>query len=197
MSAPQRLCLVAGAGAGKTYRLVEHYQGLLDAGLEPGLIVAITFTEKAAGEMRQRIGEKISPELAAKLAWAPINTIHGFCASLLRDYGLVLGLTRNEIREALRFCREAVSLESYNPDLRCNLGRVLLRAGRRREAYQSFQRGLRLQADHPGLVRAVRRLGIRRRPVLPFLSRSNLINVFLGRIRAPRGRAQRPALARR
>ncbi|BEQ14981.1 UvrD-helicase domain-containing protein [Desulfoferula mesophila] len=92
MSAPKRLCLVAGAGAGKTYRLVEHYQGLLDQGLEPGQIVAITFTEKAAGEMRQRIGEKISPELAAKLAWAPINTIHGFCASLLRDYGLVLGL---------------------------------------------------------------------------------------------------------
>lgn len=92
MSAPERLCLVAGAGAGKTYRLVEHYQGLLAKGLEPAQIVAITFTEKAAGEMRQRIGEKVAPELAAKLAWAPINTIHGFCASLLRDYGLALGL---------------------------------------------------------------------------------------------------------
>ncbi|MCF8046116.1 MAG: UvrD-helicase domain-containing protein [Desulfarculaceae bacterium] len=92
MSAPERLCLVAGAGAGKTYRLVEHYQGLLAQGLEPSQIVAITFTEKAAGEMRQRIGEKVATELAAKLAWAPINTIHGFCASLLRDYGLALGL---------------------------------------------------------------------------------------------------------
>ncbi|MFH2127663.1 MAG: UvrD-helicase domain-containing protein [Pseudomonadota bacterium] len=92
MSQPERLCLVAGAGAGKTYRLVEHYQGLLAKGLEPAQIVAITFTEKAAGEMRQRIGEMVALELAAKLAWAPINTIHGFCASLLRDYGLALGL---------------------------------------------------------------------------------------------------------
>ena len=92
MSAPERLCLVAGAGAGKTYCLVEHYQGLLAQGLEPSQIVAITFTDKAAGEMRQRIGEKVPPELAAKLAWAPIDTIHGFCASLLRDYGLALGL---------------------------------------------------------------------------------------------------------
>ncbi|MBU1274368.1 MAG: UvrD-helicase domain-containing protein [Proteobacteria bacterium] len=92
MTRPDRLCLVAGAGAGKTYRLVEHYQGLLERGLEPAQIVAITFTEKAAGEMRQRIGQKVDPELAAKLAWAPINTIHGFCASLLREYGLALGL---------------------------------------------------------------------------------------------------------
>ena len=92
MSAPERLCLVAGAGAGKTYCLVEHYQGLLAQDLKPSQIVAITFTDKAAGEMRQRIGEKVPPELAAKLAWAPIDTIHGFCASLLRDYGLALGL---------------------------------------------------------------------------------------------------------
>jgi len=102
-----------------------------------------------------------------------------------KEVDLLLGLTRNEIREALHFCREAVSLEGYNPDLRCNLGRVLMRAGRRKEAHQSFQRGLNLQADHPGLVRAVRRLGVRQRPVLPFLARGNALNVFLGKIRAP------------
>jgi tetratricopeptide (TPR) repeat protein len=106
-------------------------------------------------------------------------------ARYLSYYGLVLGLERRETREALRFCREAVALESYNPDLRCNLGQVLLRAGRRREAYQSFQRGLSLQADHPGLLRAVRRLGVRRRPVLSFLPRNNVLNVVLGKMRAP------------
>ncbi len=88
----QRLCLTAGAGAGKTTRLVEHYLSLLESGLTPAQIVAITFTEKAAAEMRARIGQAIEPGLAAELAWAPINTIHGFAASLLRDYGLALGL---------------------------------------------------------------------------------------------------------
>jgi hypothetical protein len=44
---------------------------------------------------------------------------------------------------------------------------------------------LSLQDDHPGLVRAVRRLGVRQRPVLPFLARGNALNVFLGKIRAP------------
>ena len=75
-------------------------------------------------------------------------------ARYLSFYGLVLGLERHEIREGLRFCREAVSLESYNPDLRCNLGRVLMRAGRRKEAVKAFQRGLRLQGDNPGFIKS-------------------------------------------
>jgi tetratricopeptide (TPR) repeat protein len=104
-------------------------------------------------------------------------------ARYLSYYGLCLGLERGEIREALRFCREAVTLEGYNPDLRCNLARVLMKAGRRKEAYGSLVRGLALQADHPGLRRALRKLGLRRRPALPFLPRSHPLNIVLGRIR--------------
>ncbi|MCB2226516.1 MAG: UvrD-helicase domain-containing protein [Desulfarculaceae bacterium] len=98
MSGPaQRLCLVAGAGAGKTTRLVAHYLSLLSGGegrepLRPSQIVAITFTEKAAAEMRARISQEVPPAVAAELAWAPINTIHGFAAGLLRDYGMALGV---------------------------------------------------------------------------------------------------------
>lgn len=102
----------------------------------------------------------------------------------LSYYGLCLAIERNEVHEGLRYCREAVTLESYNPDLRCNLGHVLLRAGRRREAYRCFVRGLRLENSHPGTVRALRRMGRRRRPFVPFLARHNPINVLLGRLRA-------------
>jgi tetratricopeptide (TPR) repeat protein len=103
-------------------------------------------------------------------------------ARYLSYYGLCLAVERNEIHEALRYCREALTLESFNPDIRCNLGRVLLRAGRRREAYACFLRGLRLESGHAGTVRALRLMGIRRRPVIPFLARQNPINVFLGRL---------------
>ena len=88
--------------------------------------------------------------------------------------------------EALRFCREAVTIEGYNPDIRCNLGRVLMRAGRRKEAHQAFTRGLSLQPDHQDLIKALRKLGVRKRPVVPFLGRSHPVNVFLGRMRAAR-----------
>lgn len=93
------LCLTAGAGAGKTTRLVQTYAALLAGGdgwpaLEPQQIVAITFTDKAAAEMRGRILRELGGRSgqAAALAWAPISTIHSFCAQLLREHGVVLGL---------------------------------------------------------------------------------------------------------
>lgn len=102
----------------------------------------------------------------------------------LSFYGLCLALERNEVHEALRYCREAMTLESFNPDIRCNLGRVLLRAGRRREAYRCFIEGLRMESGHATILRSLNFMGIRRRPVLPFLPRDNPINVFLGRLRS-------------
>ena len=84
----------------------------------------------------------------------------------------------------LRCCREAVSQEGYNPDIRSNLGRVLLHAGRRAEAHRCFVRSLALGGDHPPIRSALRSMGIRTRPALPFLPRGNPINVFLGRLRA-------------
>ena len=102
----------------------------------------------------------------------------------LSHYGLCLALVKNELRQALSFCREAVSREEYNPDLRCNLGRVLMRAGRRKQAHESLIQGLRLEPDHQDLRRLVRSMGVRKRPTLPFLHRKNVLNVWLGRLRA-------------
>jgi predicted Zn-dependent protease len=104
-------------------------------------------------------------------------------ARYLSYYGLSLGLETNHMHEALRFCREAVTLESYNPDIRCNLARVLLRVGRRKEAHKSLKLGLALQGNHPGIIEVLKELGLRRRPVLPFLSRRHPVNVMLGRMR--------------
>jgi len=105
-------------------------------------------------------------------------------ARYLSHYGLCLALGRRELHEALRFCREAMAIEEFNPDIRCNLGQVLIRTGRTREAYKVLVGGLGLQPDHAGLRRTLRALGIRRRPVIPFLSRGNLLNVALGRLRS-------------
>jgi tetratricopeptide (TPR) repeat protein len=104
-------------------------------------------------------------------------------ARYLSYYGVCLGLEKNDLRESLRFCREAVTIEGYNPDIRCNLGRVLLRAGRRKEAYVNFVRGLRVEPRHGQTLKSLKQLGVRRRPVVPFLDRGNPVNVLLGRMR--------------
>jgi ATP-dependent helicase/nuclease subunit A len=83
----------ASAGTGKTRKLVEIYVELIESGVDPLRIVAITFTEKAAAEMRSRIRCSISsPKILAALPAAPISTIHGFCGRILREDGLKHGI---------------------------------------------------------------------------------------------------------
>jgi tetratricopeptide (TPR) repeat protein len=99
-------------------------------------------------------------------------------------YGVCLALRERKIREGLTLCQEAAREEFFNPEMWLNLGRVELTAGHRRKAYLAFTRGLRLAPEHKELERELGRLGVRRRPVFPFLSRANPLNVLAGRMAA-------------
>lgn len=99
--------VTAGAGSGKTRTLVARYLGLLSEGLLPRQVVAVTFTEKAAREMRSRTRKELhklllqarSPEerlswvgLDAQMDSARIGTIHSLCAEILRSHPAAAGL---------------------------------------------------------------------------------------------------------
>ena len=91
------LLLAAGAGSGKTSVLVERFvRSVLDDGLRPGQILAITFTEKAAGELRSRVRARFlalgEREAARETESAWIGTIHGFCTRVLRGHAVAAGL---------------------------------------------------------------------------------------------------------
>src|SRR5207253_3539642 len=83
------LLILAGAGSGKTRVITRRVAWLLQEGVRPYNILAITFTNKAANEMRQRI-ETLVP---GSRVW--ISTFHSLGARLLRQYGERLGLQRN------------------------------------------------------------------------------------------------------
>ncbi|MDX6513129.1 MAG: hypothetical protein QOE36_2633 [Gaiellaceae bacterium] len=87
----------AGAGTGKTSVLVERFvRATCDRGLDVDSVLVITYTRKAAGELRARIraalNERGRPDLARALDGAWISTIHGFCARLLRAHPFAVGI---------------------------------------------------------------------------------------------------------
>ncbi len=99
--------LSSGAGCGKTHVLTERYLShLRDDKAEVGQVVAITFTDRAARQMRGRIRDKVEALLRAadgpdaetwarhlrNLETAPISTIHAFCAALLRQNAVEAGV---------------------------------------------------------------------------------------------------------
>src|SRR4051794_1965623 len=83
------LLILAGAGSGKTRVITRRVVWLLQQGVRPANILAITFTNKAAGEMKQRVDALVP----GNRVW--ISTFHSLGARLLRQYGDRIGLDRN------------------------------------------------------------------------------------------------------
>ena len=89
--------VAAGAGTGKTAVLVERFvRAVADDGLDVQSLLVITYTERAAGELRGRIRERLlergRPDLALELDGAWVSTIHGFCRRLLGAHPLAAGV---------------------------------------------------------------------------------------------------------
>ena len=159
----RHICVTAGAGSGKTTVLVERYLKILREGnVTPREIVAITFTEKAAAEMRERVTERLSfqeksngsersnslQHFREEMNSAPISTIHAFCSRILREFPFQAGVPANfsvlqGIDQKLllqRILREILKDIATNEEseLRGELTRLLKRYGGRQKLEELF-----------------------------------------------------------
>ena len=153
----ENVVLEASAGTGKTRVLVERYVRMLVAGVEPEQILAITFTRKAAAEMRQRILARLHEssrtgeltqsrwrELKGRFGDIAISTIDAFCLSLLREFPLeadvdpafeladdteLARLVDESLDHALRVCRALAKEDDDVALVFAQLGERRLRVG--------------------------------------------------------------------
>ncbi|GGL19003.1 UvrD-helicase domain-containing protein [Deinococcus radiotolerans] len=105
ITAPHSVAISAGAGSGKTRVLAERVVHLLEGGVTPGQIAAVTFTEAAAAELRERIATYVEhrahadpPRWAAVQARLPlmqVSTIHGLCGRVAREHPVESGAGLN------------------------------------------------------------------------------------------------------
>ena len=159
----RHICVTAGAGSGKTMVLVQRYLKILREGnVMPHEIVAITFTEKAAAEMKERIIEELSPQeerdgsepdnslhhFRDKMNTAHISTIHAFCSRILREFPFQAGVPANfSILQGIdqklslqQIIRETLKDIATNPDNphRASLARLLRRYGGQQKLVDFF-----------------------------------------------------------
>lgn len=89
------LLLLAGAGSGKTKTLTHRIAHLLNKGVSPYNILAVTFTNKAAKEMRERVANLLGENHEQRSFMPYMGTFHSICVRLLRQDGEAVGIPKN------------------------------------------------------------------------------------------------------
>lgn len=104
-------------------------------------------------------------------------------ASAFSYYGLCFAAIRKQYSDAIKYCELSLKVHPKEPDHYENLGKIHLLARSRRGAVDALFNGLELDPDHKGINEVLDLMGRRQDPVISFLPRNNVLNVYLGKRR--------------
>ncbi|MCX7793063.1 MAG: hypothetical protein N2257_01445 [Thermodesulfovibrionales bacterium] len=152
--------------------------------------------------MAENLGEYIKkiPELLERknfsdaiLLLREVRFFHPSDPYLMCLDGYLTALVEKRYRDGINLCNQAIAIyskkagigkEFFLPFFYIYLGRTYLLSGNKRLAVDTFYKILRIDSENREAIRELSNLGIRQRPVIPFLKRSNPINKYLGILRA-------------
>ncbi len=110
---------------------------------------------------------------------------------ILSYYGCLQAIVDKKYRSGVETCRKAIAqlkkAETFGEELLypvfyLNLGRAYVAAAKKKDAIEAFNKGLEYDNTNRDLLQELRSLGLRKKPLVPFLDRSNLINKYIGMI---------------
>jgi tetratricopeptide (TPR) repeat protein len=149
--------------------------------------VVSTQIEEAKKYLRAGKGRSAISAVTDGLELYPQNPL------LLSFYGYLLCSVEKSFKEGIKKCREAIKVltKSQSPDgkellpsLYLNLGRAYLSSNDKVAAVAAFREGLQRNPGNSDLVWEMKKLGTRKNPPIPFLKRSNPLNIYLGKLRS-------------
>lgn len=116
------IMIVAGAGTGKTKTLTHRIKNLIEQGIKPSSILAITFTNKAASEMKERILGLIGKNLGLQSNETPfMSTFHGLGAYILRSHGDRIGIRKSfsilDSQDQTSLIKQAMAKKDIDPKM--------------------------------------------------------------------------------
>jgi hypothetical protein len=97
------------------------------------------------------------------------------------NYAVSIGHTRS-LKEALLLCQAALKADKRSPEVHYCLAQIYLLSHSRKQAWEAIHQGLSFGPTHPGLLALEAEMGVRKKPILPFLKRGHPVNVRLGRV---------------
>jgi predicted Zn-dependent protease len=100
---------------------------------------------------------------------------------IISAQALCLAMVKKEFKTAIAMCHEAIKKEPKNPEHYYRQGKILILSGRKKDSIWVLRMGLR-HGRHRGIIDTLGSLGVRRPPPLMFLSRSNPLNKYLGKL---------------
>jgi tetratricopeptide (TPR) repeat protein len=94
--------------------------------------------------------------------------------------GVCIAYERGAVVQGIKMCEQALKKEPQITDSYCNLGKVYLRSGNNFKAIEVFREGLRIDRENREIIQELQALGLRKKLIVSFLSRNNVVNKYLG-----------------